>query len=725
MFDFGQLRIKTKLMAMLLSVSLGSIAIVSYLSWNRARSIIKTAISNQLISVRASKGHQIESYFNSLYNHIATLCEDRMVIEAMVEFNTSFKELNFEFIPDKWNQELENYYQNEFFPELAAIVGGKPSFENYRPTTQAGTYAQYYYIAKNEAEVGKKSGLSDANDGSNYTKIHAKYHDIFLNLSQRFGYHDIFLIDHKTGNVVYSVSKETDFGSNLFRGVYRKTNLATAVDRVLRNPERGSIQLVDFEPYRPSYAAPAAFIAGPIYNGPHLVGIFAIQLPVDEINRVLTGNERWKNDGLGDTGETYLVGSDYTMRSISRFLIEDPESYKKDLESAGTPDSTIAQIERFNTSILLQPVKTEAAKRAISGAEGTSIIRDYRNTRVLSSFAPLKIRGVDWAIIAEIDLSEAYEPVRTLQEFLLISTVLLILVITFIARGVAARFVTPIDRMIEGARRIKDGNFDAEVTVEARDEFGELAASFNETLANVREQVQTVTDKTRENEALLLNVLPALAVERRQTGDRLAARTFQEITIMVASIDGFDELIENLDPQNGAELLDELIDIIDVLANRFDIERISLIGDDFVAVSGLSRPRMDHTQRLLEFLVEVEDTVIGFGNLHKGELRLRAGIHSGSVQAGIIGRSKFAYNIWGPALTISIALKSQAPTTSVLVSSSVFGRLKDSYEFMPVDPVLVSDTGEFVKAWKISNLTADIRDPNSSLPPTDSLPIAE
>jgi len=701
MIDFGKLRIKTKLMAMLLSVSLGSIAIVSYLSWNRARNILKTAISNQLVSVRASKAYQIESYFQSLYNHVATLTEDRMIVEAMVDFNRSFKQLNFEFIPDEWTQELEAYYETEFFPRLAASIGGKPHFENYRPTTQAGTYLQYHYIANNSAEVGAKDELRDALDGSDYSKVHAKYHEIFSNLSERFGYYDVFLIDHKTGNVVYSVSKETDFGSNLYRGAYLKTNLATVVERVLENRERGAIQLVDFQPYRPSYAAPAAFIAGPIYNGPHTIGILAIQLPVDEINKVLTGNERWKRDGLGDTGETYLVGSDYKMRSISRFLIEDPEQYKQDLKSAGTPDSTIELIDRFDTSILLQAVRTEAAQAAIGGTEDTRVIRDYRNTPVLSSFAPLDIQGVDWAIVAEMDLSEAYEPVRKLQEFLLISTVLLILAITFVARLVATRFVTPIDKTVEGARRIKSGNFDAEVHVDSRDEFRELAESFNLTVDKVRQQYEIVQQKTQENEALLLNVLPALAVERRQEGDRIAASDFQEITVMATSIDGFDALVESLDSQNGAELLDELIGTLDVVATRFDVERLTLIGSDFVSVCGLSRPRMDHTQRLLEYLVEIEDAVIRFGNLHKGHLRLRAGIHSGSVQAGIIGRNKFSYNIWGPVVTVAIALRAAAPAASVLVSASVFGRLQDSYEFTHHKAVDIHDTGTRLDTWKI------------------------
>ena len=588
MIDFGKLRIKTKLMAMLLSVSLGSIAIVSYLSGNRARNILKTAISNQLVSVRASKAYQIESYFQNLYNHVATLTEDRMIVDAMVEFNRSFKQLNFEFISDEWTTELETYYETEFFPRLSNSIGGQPNFENYRPTTQAGTYLQYHYIANNSSDVGSKDELRDAQDGSGYSKVHAKYHEIFSNLTERFGYYDMFLIDHKTGNVVYSVSKETDFGSNLYRGAYLKTNLATVVERVLENRERGSIQLVDFAPYRPSYAAPTAFIAGPIYNGPHAIGILAIQLPVDEINKVLTGNEQWKRDGLGDTGETYLVGSDYKMRSISRFLIEDPEQYKKDLQSAGTPESTIGLIERFNTSILLQNVRTEAAQAAIGGTADTRVTQGYRNTSVLSSFAPLDIQGVDWAIVAEMGTSEAYEPVRKLQEFLLISTVLLILAITFVARLVATRFVTPIDRTIEGARRIKDGNFDAEVKVESRDEFLELAESFNITVGKVRQQYDVVRQKTQENEALLLNVLPALAVERRQQGDRLAASDFQEITVMAASIDGFDDLIDNLDAQNGAELLDEPYRTSDAIPPPFTVARSVINVTTLFAVLFLS-----------------------------------------------------------------------------------------------------------------------------------------
>ncbi len=96
---------------------------------------------------------------------------------------------------------------------------------------------------------------------------------------------------------------------------------------MVENPEFGAVQIVDFKPYTPSYEAPSAFLATPIFNGPHIVGILALQLQVDEIDKVMTGNQNWKADGLGRSGETFLVGSDLRMRSTSRFLLEDPEGY--------------------------------------------------------------------------------------------------------------------------------------------------------------------------------------------------------------------------------------------------------------------------------------------------------------------------------------------------------------------------------------------------------------
>ncbi|MGK7928929.1 MAG: adenylate/guanylate cyclase domain-containing protein, partial [Spirulina sp.] len=358
MLQFNRLTIKSKLSLMLLAASLGSILVISFLSWNRAKAYLTRTIFDQLTGVRVAKARQIESLFQTLYNHVETLAEDRMMVAAMVELNKGYRDLQQDYISAEWNDAIAQHYEAEFFPQLAKNLEGKPQWGNYIPRSQAAQYLQYHYIVENPNPVGEKDLLDRAEDGSEYSQYHEKYHALFRNLIKKFGYYDLFLVNHKTGEIVYSVYKETDYATNLDTGPYRHSNLARLVKEVRQNPERGKVQIVDFQPYRPSYMAPAAFIGAPIYNGPHLVGILAVQLPVDEINNVMTNGQEWEKAGMGTSGETYLVGSDLTMRSISRFLIEDLEGYKKALRGARLPDTLINTIEQLNTSILLQPVDT-------------------------------------------------------------------------------------------------------------------------------------------------------------------------------------------------------------------------------------------------------------------------------------------------------------------------------------------------------------------------------
>jgi hypothetical protein len=130
----------------------------------------------------------------------------------------------------------------------------------------------------------------------------------------------------------------------------------------------------------------------------------------------MTGGEQWSEQGLGESGETYLVGPDFTMRSASRFFSENPERYLKSLEGLGYPAQKLAQLRRYKTSILNQNVNTDAALYALAGERGTRIIEDYRKVAVLSSYGPLDFGEARWAVIAELDTKEAFAPVRALQQ---------------------------------------------------------------------------------------------------------------------------------------------------------------------------------------------------------------------------------------------------------------------------------------------------------------------
>lgn len=682
MFKLRQLSVKSKLTIVLISLSLGSILIISFLAWTKARSTLTEKTFNQLTSVRASKSYQIESYFKTLQNHVDTLCEDRMVVTAMLSLNQGFKELNLKNDPpEDLEPKLQKHYSEHFFPKLSKAIEGVPNFQTYRPEGKAARYLQYHYIAKNSNPVGEKEKLNDAKDGSAYSKSHARYHELFRNLIKKFGYYDLFLIDFKTGDVAYTVYKEVDFGTNLNNGPYRESNLAKVVDIVKKNPDRGSVHIIDFDPYRPSYGQPAAFIAGPIYDGPYVVGILAIQLPIDEINNVLTGNKNWQRDGLGKTGETYLVGGDFLMRSVSRFLIEDAAGYKKALRASGTPENTIQLIEQLNTSIFLQKVDTKPAREALGGKEGTQIVDDYRGIPVLSSYAPLKIKGVNWAILSEMDLTEAYESMSNLERYLLIATVILMLIITYLASIVAANLVKPIDIMIKGAREVGVGNFDTEFQQNSRDEFGELGGTFNEMLVILRDKNQSIAQKDREIDILLLNVLPRAVVERVKQGEAPIADKFPQLTVLFARVLGFAEISEQKDVQKTAEILNELVDLFDEEAVRHDVEKLKTIGDRYLAVCGLTTPRLDREKRVVDFAISMLDIVDRCNLKYKIKLSLCIGINTGAVMASIIGTKKFTYDIWGETVNIARYLNNQNQPQTILVTQEVYDRIHELYPF--------------------------------------------
>lgn len=232
---------------------------------------------------------------------------------------------------------------------------------------------------------------------------------------EKFGYYDIFLID-VTGYMVYSVFKEVDFATNLLTGVYSKTNFGRVVKDAVETSDINFVKLIDFEPYDPSYWAPASFIARPIYDEGMKIGILVFQMPINKINQVLTGNNQWRQDGLGDSGETFIVGDDFKMRSISRELTENSHDYFKKLRSIGYSDNVIRRIKKTNTNILLEGIETESVRKALEGMSGTQLEKGDLGVEKLYAFAPLEIPDVHWAIVSRMNEEEVSMRINNLQD---------------------------------------------------------------------------------------------------------------------------------------------------------------------------------------------------------------------------------------------------------------------------------------------------------------------
>ena len=486
-------------------VTITVLLVSGIISFIMSRDAIEEKIFDQLTSVRELKGQQIESYVESINLQIITLSEDPTIQDAMYRLGAAFdmSETSKKQGDNDTAIELNllDYYSDEYFTRLQPNTSdnlSNTSPSDFIPTDPAATHLQHAFISNNPHPTGMKHKLDSAGNDL-YSRMHEKFHPILRSYLEKFGYYDIFLINHETGEIVYSVFKEVDFATSLLTGPYSKTNFAQAFKNAASSNEKDFVSLVDFEPYYPSYNAPASFITSPIFDGNRKIGVLAFQMPIERINDIMTSNHDWKNVGLGDSGETYIVGSDFTMRNQSRFLFEDATSFVKAIRNTEVSERVIDLIKNFGTSIGLLPVETEGTKAALSGITDTGVFSNYRGVSVFSSYRPLSIENVTWVIMSEIDRSEALAPIDKLKDQFLLTASILIAIGIYIAFFFSRSITVSLVGLTARAERLAEGELDEPVVADSGDEIGKLASSFERMRQSIR---KLVDDLQGEKDAL-------------------------------------------------------------------------------------------------------------------------------------------------------------------------------------------------------------------------------
>jgi len=235
------------------------------------------------------------------------------------------------------------------------------------------------YLRKTYTEGDSSSrGQKQTKNAAIYEELHAQLHPTARRFVTERGYHDFFLIS-PGGDIHYSVEKENDFTTNLMTGPYKDSGLGDVFRQVIASPESRAVRVSDLQAYAPSGGKPAMFLARAMYDHDgQFIGVIALQSPTEKIQLIMHFDK-----GMGETGETYLVGQDYLMRSDSRFS-ELP-------------------------TVLKQRVESGTAQRALRGEYGVEFTTDYRGVEVLSAYSSLPIGETNWAVMAEIDKAEILE----------------------------------------------------------------------------------------------------------------------------------------------------------------------------------------------------------------------------------------------------------------------------------------------------------------------------
>ncbi|HSZ60869.1 MAG TPA: adenylate/guanylate cyclase domain-containing protein [Terriglobales bacterium] len=697
MKKFTDWSIRYKLLSLLLFISVSAFAAAWTIAYLRNLQDVERGADNQLTSVRRSKASQLESYYQTIFSHVQTLSEDFMFIDAMRQFDAAYLALDTNAIPAEDMGGLFRDYSTQFYPEMQKRKLARPAVQDYLPYTPAGIQLQYLYIAKNPYPAGKRRELNRADDNSDYSRVHAKYHRAFERIAEKFGYYDLYLIDNQ-GNSVYDVNKDRDFATNYLHGIYQDSNLAKLVRQCLATKNPDDVFLSDFEPYQASFGEPTQYVASPIFDGDERVGIFALQLSTQAIENVVTGDRGWIKDGLGLSGETIIYGADSRLRTNVRSYLEDPEGFLA--QRKGTvSDKILNQVRDYKTTILYYHDPLSTVANAAEGKQGTEIERAQNSgTTYLVSYGPLHIPGVHWVIISRVRLDEMLQPIGQMQRQFAwwgAGMLLLAVVASLLAARVALR---PVQALVKAARSVGAGDLTAHVDWKWKDELGILADTFNSMTRNIREDTELIEQKNRENEALLLNILPGEIAARLKTGEREIADSFADVTVLFGDIVGFTTLSSKNSAPEIVDMLNDLFSRFDQAAKELGIEKIKTIGDCYMAVCGLPKTCPDHADRMARMALCMLDATRQSGEDKGLNLQMRIGMNSGRVVAGVIGRSKFIYDLWGDTVNIASRMESTGVPGQIQVTESVYNRLKDGFEFESRGLIQVKGKGE-LETW--------------------------
>ncbi|MDH5585515.1 MAG: methyl-accepting chemotaxis protein [Nitrospirota bacterium] len=551
------MKLKTQLIigSILLAVIPVGIAgsIITWQANQEARVALEEQAKNQLISIREMKKTHIEAYFQTIRDQILTFSNDRMIIDAMKDFKAAFQNFRKEAHPSpaeisSWKSSLATYYQEDFTEEyVRRNPNQKPKALSYLSQLDQDSIAlQYHYIKANPHPLGRKDEFASSKDRTTYSQLHERNHPHIRDFLKKFGYYDIFLVDPDSGDIVYTVFKEFDYSTSLIDGPYADSGIGHVFREANASDNSQTVSLVDFAPYPPSYEDSASFIASPIFDGSTKVGVLIFQMPIDRINAIMTNQGDWKRMGLGESGETYLIGPDYTMRNQSRFLLEDKPKYLNAIQASGLPSHLIELITAKNTSIGLQPVRTMGTQSALAGKTDFAIFPNYRGIPVLSAYAPLHIPGLHWVILSEINEAEAFAPTETLHHQILTSTIWIIGITLLFSVGLgwffALRTTRPIHRLQTTIESIaQHSHMDQRIQINTQDEVGALARSYNgllDRLQVVNHQMEQASKNVADLASVVLNLVAPMSTSmHRQSHEATAvAQSTAEMSSMVHSV---------------------------------------------------------------------------------------------------------------------------------------------------------------------------------------------
>ena len=259
--------------------------------------------------------------------------------------------------------------------------------------------------------------------------------------------------------------------------------------------------------------------------------------------------------------------------------------------------------------------------------------------------------------------------------------------------------------LIRTVERIAAGDLKARTGESGNDELALLSRTIDDMAARLEIALDEAHSKARElndqrahSEKLLNNILPVLIADRLKKGESNIAEVFPEVTVLFADIVGFTQLSASIAPRQLVHILNDIFGRFDELAVKHGLEKIKTIGDCYMVVGGVPERSATHCQQVAHFAIDALQALEAYNDATGQQLSMRIGIHTGTVVAGIVGKQKYSYDLWGDVVNTASRLEGASLPGRIQVTDAVRSRLSEEFVFDPRGPVELKGKG-MVDTW--------------------------
>lgn len=464
-------------MAVILSASTSGL-----LALKDSSDAVHQSAEQQFQALAASRHTMLSTQLDSQQQLLNALAHNRLTQEAIYSFKNPFVSYRYEVSApnlDSLKQQMSDWYSSQYQPYFQAQTQGlAASTSTWLEKSKFETLLlQKFYVAENPQPLGKQQLLEDRSDGSVYGQQHKKYHSSFKEIVDRYGFQDLMLVDAASLDVVYNVNKGPVFASNLQNGAFADTELAKLAKSLKQKPKAG-LQISAISAFTGFFQQQVLFFGVPVFHPNSAdtpVGFLIAQYPVSRFTDLMTGNQKWQDFGLGQSGDLYLVDQNQSLVTELRPYLTDKSAFL-----SSYPQFKAGPYGMGGHSTLQLP----QIQQALAGQAGVAETKDYRGIESLISWRPLQIGQHRYALIVQQDVAESMAAVTTIRTNLILSTLLAVLLlgvlVIWLVYMLSRRFAQPMQALhhrIEHSAQAHD--LTVRFDLKTKDELADIGVALN------------------------------------------------------------------------------------------------------------------------------------------------------------------------------------------------------------------------------------------------------